>query len=305
MWIALIAILIYSVAGYWVLSNFDVPPIRGLAWLFIILAALCQLTAMWFYGLLFRDSVQEVNGTITPWQGFKAALVGGGVARLIPVGGAITPVAMAWTVREHTSRAAGPALRAVLLNYAGMLMMAGAGLLIARPAGTAQVFGIGLVILAPLVFLTGLVLMFGSGRLESVNRYLPKFVRERLASSVSNHAPDFQSQVFIWSRLVLEVTALWLVFHAFGIDLGPVEAMAVFAASALFGGLPGTPGGLGVTEIGLALMLGAYGWAAAVTVPPILVYRLISYWLPAASGFLAGGTTFLRSDEAKQVESST
>jgi hypothetical protein len=34
-------------------------------------------------------------------------------------------------------------------------------------------------------------------------------------------------------------------------------------------------------------------------VAPILVYRVVSYWLPAAVSFLAGGSTFLRSDEAK------
>ena len=29
------------------------------------------------------------------------------------------------------------------------------------------------------------------------------------------------------------------------------------------------------------------------------VYRIVSYWLPAALSFLAGGSTFLKSDEAK------
>ena len=304
MWIAIIAILIYSVAGYWVVSNFEIPPIRGMAWLFILLAAVCQIGAMWFFGLLFKDSLQEIGGDITQWEGFKAALVGAGVARLIPVGGAITPVAMAWTVRNEKAEATGPALRAVLLNYAGMLIMAGVGLLVARPTGAAQVFGIGLVVLAPFALLGGSMLMFGSGRLKSLNRYLPRFVRERLASSVADHAPTFKTQLYVWGRLALEVAAMWCVFHAFQIDLGPFQAMAVFAASALFGGLPGTPGGLGITEFGLALMLGAYGFRAADAAVAILVYRVISYWLPAATVFLAGGTTFLRSDEATEAETS-
>ncbi len=304
MWIALIAILIYSVAGYWVVSNFEIPPIRGMAWLFILLGGICQMAGMWFFGLLFKESIQEVGGNITSWQGFKAGLVGAGVARLIPVGGAITPVAMAWTVRDETSEGTGPALRAVLFNYAGLLIMAGVGVLVARPTGSAQVFGIGLIVLAPIVLLAGVMLMFGSGRLQSLNKYLPKFVRDRLASSVIDHPPTLQTQFYLWSRLILEVAAMWFVFHAFQIDLGPFQAMAVFAASALFGGLPGTPGGLGITEFGLALMLGAYGFRAADAAVAILIYRVISYWLPAATGFLAGGTTFLRSDEAKEAEAS-
>jgi uncharacterized membrane protein YbhN (UPF0104 family) len=303
-WIAAIAIFIYSVAGYWVLTNFDIPPVRGWVWLFIIAAGVSQIGAMWFFGLLFRASLRQVGREIAPFSGFKAALVGAGVARLIPVGGAITPVAMAWTVREETQRAGGPALRTVLLNYAGLLVLAGGGILISRPSGPAQVFGIGLTVVAPFTLLAGLLLMFGSGRLASINRRLPAFIRDRLKDSMSNHTPTLESQAFIWGRLFLEVSALWLVLHGFGIDIGILETIAVFAISSLFGGLPGTPGGLGITEIGLALMLGAYGWPAAVTAVPILVYRVISYWLPAATGFLAGGTTFLASEEAKAVETS-
>lgn len=301
-WVALIAILIYGVAAYWVLNNFEIPPIRGWIWAFIVGAGLAQIGGLWFYGLLFRESVQALGANLRLWEGFKAALVAAGVARLIPAGGAITPVAMAWTVRERTSMAAGPALRTVMLNYAGLLIMAGVGVLIARPSGTAQVLGIGLVVLAPVVLIAGGVLMFGSGRLQSLNRRLPRFIRSRLASSVSNHAPKLQSQVYIWSRLMLEAAALWLVLTGFNIDLTFFELLAVFGAATLFGGLPGTPGGLGIAEFGFALILGAYGWPAAVTAVPILVYRVISFWLPAATGFLAGGTTFLRSDEAREVE---
>ncbi|HEX6286695.1 MAG TPA: flippase-like domain-containing protein, partial [Acidimicrobiia bacterium] len=95
--------------------------------------------------------------------------------------------------------------------------------------------------------------------------------------------------------------ALWLVMLAFNIDLNVWEAIAVYAVSQLVGGLPGTPGGLGVTEFGMGLVLAAYGYPASTTVAPILVYRIVSYWLPAGLSLLAGGSTFLRSDEAKAV----
>lgn len=303
-WVACIAIVIYGIAAYWVLNNFDIPPIRGALWLFVIAAAVSQFGGTWFFGLLFRESVEEVGRNLTPWRAFTAALVGGGVARLIPAGGAVTPVAMAWTVRDDTDAAAGPALRAVLLNYAGLLIMAGAGVLLARPAGSAQVLGVGLTVLAPMVLVLGVVLMFGSGRLKSINKRLPKFISSRLENSVANHAPKLESQLYVWMRLALEALALWLVLTGFNIDLTATETMAVFGAAMLFGGLPGTPGGLGIAEFGMAVMLGAYGFPYEETVVPILVFRMISFWLPAATGFLAGGTTFLRSDEAKAVEAS-
>jgi uncharacterized membrane protein YbhN (UPF0104 family) len=300
--IAGIAAVIYIGVGYWVLNNFDVPPIRNSAWAFLILAAISQITAMFFFGLLFRESVHEVGGELRIWPAFKSAMVGAGVARLIPAGGAVTPVAMAWTVRDDTTVAPGPALRAVLLNYSGLLMMAGGGLLIARPNESAQIASVSLILIAPFVLLAGVVLMFGSGKLGSLNRFLPRFIRTRLEASVADHLPGLESQLYIWTRLVLEVGALWLVLHAFGIDLTAFQVMACFGVSSLAGGLPGTPGGLGVTEFGLALILAAYGIPASATAVPIFVYRIISYWLPAALSLLAGGTTFLRSDAAKEAE---
>jgi uncharacterized protein (TIRG00374 family) len=119
-----------------------------------------------------------------------------------------------------------------------------------------------------------------------------------------NHLPGWESQIYIWARLLLEAAVLWLVMQAFGIDVSVSEALAAYAASQLVGGLPGMPGGLGVTEGALALILAAYGYPASTTVAPILVYRVVSYWLPAGLSFLAGGSTFLKSPEAKAAAES-
>lgn len=113
-----------------------------------------------------------------------------------------------------------------------------------------------------------------------------------------NHMPGWNSQLYIWLRLLLEAGALWLVLLAFGIDINPVEVVAAFGFASLVGGLPGTPGGLGVVEAGLVFILAAYGFRAGITLAPVLVFRIVSYWLPAALGFLAGGATFLSSPEA-------
>jgi uncharacterized membrane protein YbhN (UPF0104 family) len=300
LWIAAIALVLYAGFGYWVVTNFEIPPLSGLAWAMVVAAAVCQIAAKWFFGLLFRESIQETGSDVRPWSAFKAALVGAGVARLIPAGGAITPVALSWTVRDEVDEStAGPGIRTVLLNYAALLITAGGALLLERPEGTIPVFSVSIIVIAPVALVIGVALMFGSGRLGSIVRYLPKFFRDKVETSMINHAPGWESQVYIWARLLLEAAALWLVMEAFGIELNALEALATYAASQLFGGLPGTPGGLGVTEFGMGLVLAAYGFPAGTTVAPILVYRIVSYWLPAALSFLAGGSTFLRSPEAK------
>jgi uncharacterized protein (TIRG00374 family) len=99
----------------------------------------------------------------------------------------------------------------------------------------------------------------------------------------------------LWGRLVLEAAVLAMVMTAFGLDLTPTQTFAAFGVSQLAGGLPGTPGGIGYTEAGLVGVLAFFGFAVEVTVAPILFFRLVSYWLPALAGLVAGGMTFMRS----------
>ena len=80
--------------------------------------------------------------------------------------------------------------------------------------------------------------------------------------------------------------------RAFGIVLSPSRTLAVFGASQLIGGLPGTPGGLGYAEGGLAGSLAFFDVTSAFA--PILVFRMISLWLPALAGLSAGGYSFLK-----------
>ena len=308
MWIAATAAVVYIAVGYWVVNNFEIPPLSAFVLVLVLAAAVAQITAKWFFGLLFRESIQKTGADIRPWTAFKAALVGAGIARMIPAGGAITPVGMSWTVRDETKGStAGPAIRTVLLNYAGLLIMTGLGLLLARPLDSAEIggFSISLLIVAPFVLVIGLALMFGSGRLGTISKYLPQFIRGRIEDSVVDHLPGWESQIYVWARLVCEAGALWLVLIAFGIEVNALQVAAAFAGSALIGGLPGSPGGAVITELGLAGILAAYGFPAGTTVVPILVFRIVSYWLPAALGFLAGGSTFLGSEEAKAADAAS
>ncbi len=302
-WIGGVAAVLYIIAMVVVLNTVEIPPLRPTAAVLIVLAGVVQIGAKWFFGALFRESVEETGQSLRGFSAFKGALVGAGVARLIPAGGAITPVAMSWTVRDEVERSAGPAIRAVLLNYAGLLIMTGAAILIVRPS--VGVASLTLSIAAVVALGVGLLLMFGSGRLASINKYLPKFLSKRLEPSMVNHMPGWTSQVYIWLRLIFEAAALGLVLIAFGIEINAVEIVAAFGFASLVGGLPGTPGGLGVVEAGLVFILAAYGFRAGTTVAPVLVFRLVSYWLPAALGFLAGGATFLSSPEAAAASAET
>jgi uncharacterized membrane protein YbhN (UPF0104 family) len=62
---------------------------------------------------------------------------------------------------------------------------------------------------------------------------------------------------------------------------------------------------MGIVEGALAFILAAYGFSVAITIAPVLVFRVVSFWLPAALGFVAGGSTFLRSEAAKTAEAAS
>jgi undecaprenyl-diphosphatase len=75
--------------------------------------------------------------------------------------------------------------------------------------------------------------------------------------------------------------------EAFGGGPGFVVLGAVYlAASALAAAAP-TPGGLGALEAALIAGLTGVGVAAGPAVSAVLLYRLATYWLPVAPGWLA------------------
>jgi uncharacterized membrane protein YbhN (UPF0104 family) len=294
--VASVTAILYIGASVVALINLDVPAFGILSAAMVLVAAVAQIAAKYLFGLQFRHGVLEVGGWLDRTSAFRAALVGAGVARLIPAGGAITPVAMAWTVQRETPGSAGAAVRSTVLHYSGLLTGTGFAFLWVINRGLYESLAAGTAFLAVILIGIGVLLMFGTGWLGTVSRRLPRRLRDFLGHTAVNHPPDLDSQKLLWGRLVLEAVALYLVMEAFGIHLTPMQTMAAFGVSQLAGGLPGTPGGIGFTEAGLVGALAAFGFPAEATVAPTLVFRFVSYWLPAIAGLVAGGSAFLREE---------
>jgi glycerol-3-phosphate acyltransferase PlsY len=290
------AVLIVGLPGYvWLTRSFSIEP--DLGWYggaLLAAAAATELGAKFVFAELFREGT-GVEGTPVSRRGaVRAALVGTGVARLIPIGGAVTPIAMAWAVRDERGGTTGAAVRATVLNYGGLVIATGVGLLwatISHPPlharGTVGVAGVGLV-------LGGIGLVGFGTRMRILLPLLPRRFRDRAGSSLVDHAMNGRTWMLLVARVLLEAATLGLTLEAFGRALPPSQVVAAFAGSQLVGGLPGTPGGLGVTEAGLVGFLVYFGVPAAVAAGPVLVFRIISYWLPAIGGIAAGGNAFLR-----------
>jgi uncharacterized membrane protein YbhN (UPF0104 family) len=40
--------------------------------------------------------------------------------------------------------------------------------------------------------------------------------------------------------------------------------------------------------------LAAFGFDAEISLAPVLIYRIVSYWIPLIAGLVAGGSSFLK-----------
>jgi undecaprenyl-diphosphatase len=91
------------------------------------------------------------------------------------------------------------------------------------------------------------------------------------------------------------VAALSLSIDALGASLPlPTVALVYLAGTAIASAAP-TPGGLGATEAALAAGLAAMGLDQATAVAAVLLYRLVTFWLPIVPGWLC--FTYLRRAE--------
>ncbi len=103
-----------------------------------------------------------------------------------------------------------------------------------------------------------------------------------------------------WRRIVTVVgcgSANWLfdcacfasMFLAIGASIPWNGLLLAYGAGQLAAALPVTPGGLGAVEGSITIALVAFGGAQAATVDAVLLYRLVSFWLVLAVGWLLVG----------------
>ena len=84
---------------------------------------------------------------------------------------------------------------------------------------------------------------------------------------------------------VLFATTLGICVLAFGHHVSLVNLLAINVLISFFAGLMPVPGGIGVTEGALTAGLVAAGVPEAAALSAVLVYRILTYYLPPAWGF--------------------
>jgi len=91
------------------------------------------------------------------------------------------------------------------------------------------------------------------------------------------------------SNWITDCLCLILAFEAVGASVPWRGLLVAYGAAQVAANLPITPGGLGVVEGSLTIALVAYGGSTAGSVAAVLLYRILSFWVPMPIGWVAWG----------------
>lgn len=120
----------------------------------------------------------------------------------------------------------------------------------------------------------------------SADEYLLTDAAERAAKTWKEMHRGGWIRPVVSSLLVLtfDLACLYFVFLAAGEHIHFTALIAGYGVPLLLGRASFLPGGIAVTEVAMTALYGGLGVAANVAVIVVLVYRLISFWLPALLG---------------------
>src|ERR671938_129446 len=75
--------------------------------------------------------------------------------------------------------------------------------------------------------------------------------------------------------------------RAFGVEVSLEEVLAGYLGGTAVAAASPTPGNLGAVEVALAAGLVAVGVPSGAAVAAVLIYQLLTFWLPLIPGFVA------------------
>jgi len=124
--------------------------------------------------------------------------------------------------------------------------------------------------------------------LPAVRRRINSFIDNLVASLGRISRQGIGTGLGLAMLLTATYTAiLWASAHAIGLSLNLVQAFVVLSISVLTSAVTPTPGGLVGAEAGLFAGFIAYGADTTTAGAAVVIYRLVTYWLPMLPGAIA------------------
>jgi uncharacterized protein (TIRG00374 family) len=273
-------------------------------WYWLVLAGAVEAAAYFSLASMQRALLLAGGTSVRLRRMALVTFAGNAVQSALPVGAAFAGV---YYFRQFLSFGADDVLAGwvvvagALSSFATLAGLAGVGLALAASTGSAfdlveAILGVLALALsaglawherAPLYQLALRVARRVEGRLHlSPGRFTGPV--DRAVQRMRSVAPSPSG----WARILMFGAGSWLFdcgclmfsFLAVGANVPWQGLLLAYSAGQLAVNLPITPGGLGVVEGSLALALVAFGGGRAGTVAAVLLYRLLSFWVPLPVG---------------------
>ncbi|WP_235947437.1 lysylphosphatidylglycerol synthase transmembrane domain-containing protein [Candidatus Frankia alpina] len=259
------------------------------------LAACACCTALFYVanGLSMRaaSGLRVELRTVTGVQVAAAA-----TNRIIPAGLGAIAVHLRFLEKRGMTRPAALAAIASIKAAGAVSHLVG----IVIVAGTLSGSGIGEAVVSPVrstltgigtgPVLAGCVVVTGTVAHPRVRAMARPAVRAfRTHMSVLAHSPG-RTTVLLLSQAgtrLFQILALACTVWAFGASISMMSVATVYPVGSMVAGAAPTAGGVGALEPALAFGLAAAGGDAATMLAVVLVYRVISFWLPVLPGVVA------------------
>ncbi|MGC4962774.1 lysylphosphatidylglycerol synthase transmembrane domain-containing protein [Gordonia sp. DT218] len=281
--------------------------IGDLDWVWIVASIFAALLSMDSFAQVQRALLRSAGVRVTQWQSLSVVLASNSVSQTMPGGPVLSP---AFVYRETRKWGATPVVASWQVVMSGLL--AGVGL---------AVLGFGGALLAgaktspfsvffSVVGFIAVVVVFQylASHPESLQSTLLRILDwlNQIRNKPKHHGHDRVIEVleqlravqlsrrdltisFAWSMFnwVADVACLAFACWAVGAHPGIAGLMVAYAAGKAVGtAIPLLPGGIGVVDAVLVPALTSAGMPAADAITAVLVYRLISYVLVAAIGWI-------------------
>jgi putative heme transporter len=282
---------------------------EGNSW-WIAVAVLSQVVAMASYIAIFQGVHVPPGSPISFRESYLITMAGLAATRLFAAGGAGGVAVTAWALRRSGMRRREVAERMIAFlvlmygTYMVALIVCGVGLYTGLFDGPHPfAITIGPAIVAGIVILAGLAVAFVPTDLErrlgnsgAAHRAPLRWLKGVAAGSASASGgvryagyklrhPDWAmlGTVAWWG---LNIAVLYASFRAFGQAPPTAVLVQAFFVGMLANLLP-LPGGIGGVDGGMIGAFVAFGVSGSLALIAVLVYRLLSFWLPSIPGAIA------------------
>ena len=223
------------------------------------------------------------------WQTLLVELAGAFANRLLPAGLGGLGLNGVYLYRQKHTVAEATAVVSVnnMLGIAAHVLLL-AGVLVWRPEA-ARAFVAGRYWAAAWVWVTAVVGVIGAACLvPAVRKQLAAFMRHLLRSVRVIGSVRMARALVLSALITMGYTfVLFAAARSVGVGLGVAQLFIVFSISMLVGTATPTPGGLVGIEAALFAGLAGYKVSDADAGAVVLLFRLVTYWLPLLPGAVA------------------